>query len=380
MELRWWRCAIRGNMFRIPRYKTYQLLVLVFLSVGVEIVACTAIENEQVSPIEPTKELLITPIGVSSPTATYAPTFIHLNPTPTSTSTATSTTATALPNPTWTPLPTIPPNQVEAEIENLLINPVNCNLPCWWGTVPGKSNWYEVERLLRTFTTEIRRYALTNDLVGYGVVVNIPEGINLTNQIGPFYTVNDRGIVKTIEVALGNLPNYSLSQVLTTYGPPSEVWLNTIDAPRAGSQPFRLLLFYKQQGFLIQYVTNASMIENLITGCFTNQGAQEDGARSIMDIATHFDWRENTRRLILFLGDEALEGGEQGVELDGAVDDGERAQGEGLVEQALDLALRVAAGVDDDDRRLLREALDDLHEPQPPATGTRVGRVGLAGL
>lgn len=92
-------------------------------------------------------------------------------------------------------------------MENLLINPVNCDLPCWWDAVPGENNWYEVERFLRTFTTQIRHYAMPNDLVGYGVIVNIPEGINPSNQIGPFYTINNKGIVETIEVALGNLPN-----------------------------------------------------------------------------------------------------------------------------------------------------------------------------
>jgi hypothetical protein len=38
-------------------------------------------------------------------------------------------------------------------------------------------------------------------------------------------------------------------------------------------------------------------------------GAQEDGARAIEDISTHFDWRVGAKRAIFFLGDEALEGG-----------------------------------------------------------------------
>ena len=40
------------------------------------------------------------------------------------------------------------------------------------------------------------------------------------------------------------------------------------------------------------------------------QGAQEDGARAIMDITRHFNWRPSARRFILYLGDEALEGGD----------------------------------------------------------------------
>lgn len=37
--------------------------------------------------------------------------------------------------------------------------------------------------------------------------------------------------------------------------------------------------------------------------------ALEDGGRAIEDIAAHFDWRTNAKRVIFFLGDEPLEGG-----------------------------------------------------------------------
>ncbi|WP_211173176.1 hypothetical protein [Brasilonema bromeliae] len=38
-------------------------------------------------------------------------------------------------------------------------------------------------------------------------------------------------------------------------------------------------------------------------------GAQEDGARSVEDISTHFNWRDGANRAIFYLGDEALVGG-----------------------------------------------------------------------
>ena len=38
-------------------------------------------------------------------------------------------------------------------------------------------------------------------------------------------------------------------------------------------------------------------------------GAQEDGARAIEDVSSHFDWRAGATRTIFYLGDEALEGG-----------------------------------------------------------------------
>ena len=44
-------------------------------------------------------------------------------------------------------------------------------------------------------------------------------------------------------------------------------------------------------------------------GSLPHQGAREDGAAAIIDIAHHFDWRSHAARIILFLGDEALKGG-----------------------------------------------------------------------
>ncbi len=44
-------------------------------------------------------------------------------------------------------------------------------------------------------------------------------------------------------------------------------------------------------------------------GTVKTQGAQEDGARAISDLATHFDWRPGAWRTILYVGDEPLEGG-----------------------------------------------------------------------
>jgi len=44
-------------------------------------------------------------------------------------------------------------------------------------------------------------------------------------------------------------------------------------------------------------------------GELADAGAQEDAARTIEDISTHFDWRAGAARGIFYLGDEALEGG-----------------------------------------------------------------------
>lgn len=48
-------------------------------------------------------------------------------------------TATATPRPTLanSPLPTLPPNEAQALVLELLEHNAGCRLPCWWGFSPG---------------------------------------------------------------------------------------------------------------------------------------------------------------------------------------------------------------------------------------------------
>ena len=41
--------------------------------------------------------------------------------------------------PSWTPLPTTLPDDVQKMVEELLVTNRNCELPCYWGIVPGET-------------------------------------------------------------------------------------------------------------------------------------------------------------------------------------------------------------------------------------------------
>ncbi len=51
-------------------------------------------------------------------------------------------------------------------------------------------------------------------------------------------------------------------------------------------------------------------------GSVAGGGAQEDGARAIEDVTGHFDWRQDAKRAIFYLGDEAFEGGGADIDKD----------------------------------------------------------------
>ncbi|MEO3989194.1 hypothetical protein [Pseudocitrobacter cyperus] len=55
---------------------------------------------------------------------------------------------------------------------------------------------------------------------------------------------------------------------------------------------------------------DTSTLRGRVRDSVKNAGAQEDVARSVEDISSHFDWRENAERNLFVLGDESLEGGE----------------------------------------------------------------------
>ncbi len=61
--------------------------------------------------------------------------------------------------------------------------------------------------------------------------------------------------------------------------------------------------------YLIANDVSESNLRSRRRGSVKNQGAQEDSARAIIDLANYFDWRPYAWRLILLLGDEPLEGG-----------------------------------------------------------------------
>lgn len=70
------------------------------------------------------------------------------------------------------------------------------------------------------------------------------------------------------------------------------------------------------------YLTATGIAETALRGrkrgTVAEGGAQEDGARAIEDVSLYFDWRASAARTIFFLGDEALEGGNQNAQQDQA--------------------------------------------------------------
>lgn len=186
-------------------------------------------------------------------TSTLVPTAIPPSNTPT-------------PTQTWTPtpLPTIPSDTVVAFVQELIRSNAGCQLPCWWGSMPGQTTWKSVEPFLATFA-EVEKI---NDT--YSASVYAPDKVNPTHVYGASYVVQD-GIIQSIQTGPGPGEEgfqYLLPQFLTTYGVPDEVWISTFSSTATSVIPFRLTLIYTK-GIVVSYwLENVQIQDDFVLGCF----------------------------------------------------------------------------------------------------------------
>ncbi len=139
-----------------------------------------------------------------------------------------------------------------------------CDLPCFLGLHPGKSDWEDVEKLfspveaVSKYKLEPSDYPSWHELRG----ICISEcgfyelQLDLYEEAGIFQSISARteGIGHEPEVAKA-LDAYRLENVFTKYGEPSRVWLRLEPFPnhRDAEPVYSLNVFYDNQGILLDY-------------------------------------------------------------------------------------------------------------------------------
>jgi hypothetical protein len=182
------------------------------------------------------------PTLTPTPTKTITPThWPSVTPRPTKTPTLTPTV-------TWTPLPTLPADKALAKVLELLKTNGGCKLPCWWGITPGVTSGDEAQAYLASFAT--RPYEDPSHQ-GFGMFFAIPQntipGLLHGEQYGFGVYVDDNGIVEQIHT----WKPYRLSDFLTDYGPPPQVWIYGKNTDLLGpNAEYTIVLFYPDQGIL----------------------------------------------------------------------------------------------------------------------------------
>ncbi len=147
---------------------------------------------------------------------------------------------------------------------DLMANNAGCILPCWWGIIPGKTTWEEMEPFFETFATDIS----IGELRGF-------PGLNEVNYATPGQPYGGTIVFTTTSHAIENIfissdgtdIRYQLHQLLSNYGEPDEVWVQGWPFNDAREPYYALLVVYSKLGIMARYEGNPSPVHPEIQIC-----------------------------------------------------------------------------------------------------------------
>jgi hypothetical protein len=158
--------------------------------------------------------------------------------------------------------PTITTDESKKIVRDLLENNAGCQLPCWWGIMPGKTTWSEARQILENVSRHIGVAGQESDeIFSVSVQALLPYPYTFATYMEHLYSVKN-GIVDYIRIYNFDLaPNYFLPNLLESYGQPNEVWIRTLPKEERGIQHFIIDVFYGELGILVEYSTGDPMKE-----------------------------------------------------------------------------------------------------------------------
>lgn len=180
-----------------------------------------------------------------------------------------SNTLTPIPTVTLTPVLTMTPlSQQDAYqvLQKLYWDNGGCQLPCYWGVVPGETLWQDTSALLSPLgriygpsgTSKVSRYGVTFEKF------DEPFG-----SMGPGFWVENE-VVKVIGINSSWVSqdfDYSLSGLLQSLGVPDEIWISPIAESLDGQPYYHLELFYPSKGILVGLLGNAKQDGQYLSLC-----------------------------------------------------------------------------------------------------------------
>ena len=173
---------------------------------------------------------------------------------------------------TITPLPSLTIGESQEKVMELFETNGGCNLPCWWGITPGETTWEIAQNEIQSFSLDLLSsdFGAPPETVIYSAYFKIPEDLYVRGFTTQAFFVREDNIEFIYAHPIGT-ENYLLPQLLSKYGPPTEVLIRTFKEPREGILPFYLVLFYEDDGFMVSYQIDASISGANIHSCPTIQ-------------------------------------------------------------------------------------------------------------
>ncbi len=242
-------------LIEISVKKIFALLTLIFLLAG----CSTNLDQQGKTNVGQASTPISTDTLTPVPTATIVATSTV---TPKLQSTTTNL-ATFTPTLTRTPQPTLERVEAEKIVQQYLRDNRGCKLPCWWGIIPGITTREEVESFLEPIG-RIEKSDQAEKIWFHHQILDAPEGAEI-------YASQDfkQGIVSHIFVFQnGTARSFTLPQLISNYGKPDEIKIQVYREVFDGYPTFTVLLVYRTQGIIAEYITVAQKDGSYIKGCF----------------------------------------------------------------------------------------------------------------
>lgn len=198
-------------------------------------------------PLTPTLTLLTATLQATIP--------VFLTPIPSVTNTPMFST----PTPSNTPVPTLSVEQEGDLLHSLMANNDDCELPCWWGIIPGETSEQEAQEMFISYGLDEWTPSENYRIVGIGYPH--PGSSTYSRDVIVEFWV-EKGLIRYIGVDGGyrhdalrstfvqDWHSYRLAEILNRYRMPSYVEFTAVE----NSPYYRLSLSYELSGFEIAYI------------------------------------------------------------------------------------------------------------------------------
>lgn len=230
--------------------------------------------NNDIEGIQ-TKELMTPEMVVSTPTstATIPPTNPPHTPQPTHTHTPIpdTPTPTAIPL-TDTPMPqptaTLTNEQISENLTKLMMKNAGCQLPCWWGIMPGETPLDLARENLATLGASIvGSSSLSMGVVDWGLFMEFEVSDSIVQSMNISSGYNNSGRIDRDKYTNGWQP-FQFMAVLERYGIPTRVFVYYPFTADHSVPAYHLLVFYEELGIEIDYIGSVEiLVENRYRAC-----------------------------------------------------------------------------------------------------------------
>ncbi len=139
-------------------------------------------------------------------------------------------------------------------IRDLYLNNGGCELPCWWGIMPGRETLQNVYERFSSFGTFTNNTIDGESLQLISFTTTPPKDIDLYSQGQWSFNMRiQNGVIESLTTTTVNNSSFAipaLDLLLKNFGKPDEIWMMIVPN-MVGAPYYKIILFYPKKGILV---------------------------------------------------------------------------------------------------------------------------------